>query len=86
MGKIKNLINKKFGSLDKFKEEFIKTGMDHFGSGWIWLCTEDGTDVKLSSMLNQNNPYIEKCGKPLITNNNIINYYILIKNWIKIFY
>ena len=65
-GKIKNLINKKFGSLDKFKEEFIKTGMDHFGSGWIWLCTEDGTDVKLSSMLNQNNPYIEKCGKPLI--------------------
>ena len=65
-GKIKNLINKKFGSLDKFKEEFIKTGMDHFGSGWIWLCTEDGTDVKLSSMLNQNNPYIEGCGKPLI--------------------
>ena len=65
-GKIKNLINKKFGSLDKFKEEFIKTGLDHFGSGWIWLCTEDGTDVKLSSMLNQNNPYIEKCGKPLI--------------------
>ena len=65
-GKIKNLINKKFGSLDKFKEEFIKTGLDHFGSGWIWLCTEDGTDVKLSSMINQNNPYIEKCGKPLI--------------------
>ena len=65
-GNIKNLLNKKFGSLDKFKEEFIKTGMDHFGSGWIWLCTEDGTDVKLSSMLNQNNPYIEKCGKPLI--------------------
>ena len=48
-GKIKNLINKKFGSLNKFKEEFIKTGMDHFGSGWIWLCTEDGTDVKLLS-------------------------------------
>ena len=27
-GAIKNLIDKKFGSLDKFKIEFIKTGMD----------------------------------------------------------
>jgi Fe-Mn family superoxide dismutase len=65
-GAIKQLIDKKFGSLDKFKVEFIKTGMDHFGSGWVWLCTEDGKDIKLSSMPNQDNPYIEKCGKPLI--------------------
>ena len=65
-GAIKNLIDKKFGSLDKFKIEFIKTGMDHFGSGWVWLCTEDSKNIKLSSMINQNNPYIEGCGKPLI--------------------
>ena len=65
-GAIKNLIDKKFGSLDKFKIEFIKTGMDHFGSGWVWLCTEDGRNLKLSSMPNQNNPFIEGCGKPLI--------------------
>jgi len=65
-GAIKKLIDKKFGSLDKFKLEFIKTGMDHFGSGWVWLCTENGTSLKLSSMANQNNPYIEQCGKPLI--------------------
>lgn len=66
IGPIRTLIDKKFGSLDKFKLEFIKTGMDHFGSGWVWLCTEDGTDLKLSSMPNQNNPFIEGCGKPLI--------------------
>jgi Fe-Mn family superoxide dismutase len=65
-GEIKKLIDKKFGSLDQFKKEFIQTGMDHFGSGWVWLCTEDGKDIKLSSMVNQNNPYIEGCGKPLI--------------------
>jgi Fe-Mn family superoxide dismutase len=65
-GEIKKLIDKKFGSLDEFKKEFIQTGMDHFGSGWVWLCTEDGKDIKLSSMVNQNNPYIEECGKPLI--------------------
>jgi Fe-Mn family superoxide dismutase len=65
-GEIKKLIDKKFGSLDEFKKEFVQTGMDHFGSGWVWLCTEDGKDIKLSSMVNQNNPYIEGCGKPLI--------------------
>lgn len=65
-GEIKKLIDKKFGSLDEFKKEFVQTGMDHFGSGWVWLCTEDGKDIKLSSMINQNNPYIEGCGKPLI--------------------
>ena len=65
-GEIKKLIDKKFGSLDEFKKEFVQTGVDHFGSGWVWLCTEDGKDIKLSSMLNQNNPYIEGCGKPLI--------------------
>ena len=65
-GEIKKLIDKKFGSLDEFKKEFVQTGVDHFGSGWVWLCTEDGKDIKLSSMVNQNNPYIEGCGKPLI--------------------
>lgn len=64
-GAIKQLIDKEFGSLDKFKLEFVKTGMDHFGSGWIWLCINDGK-IKLSSMLNQSNPYLEGCGKPLI--------------------
>jgi Fe-Mn family superoxide dismutase len=39
--------------------------MNHFGSGWIWLCINDGK-LKLSSMINQNNPIIEKCGEPLL--------------------
>jgi Fe-Mn family superoxide dismutase len=48
-GSIKTLIDKEFGSLDKFKTEFVKTGMDHFGSGWVWLCINDGK-LKLSSI------------------------------------
>jgi len=32
-----------FGSMEKFKEEFTKTGLNHFGSGWAWLLkTKDG--------------------------------------------
>ena len=64
-GEIKNLIEKEFKSLDQFKKSFIDTGMNHFGSGWIWLCINDGK-LKLSSMINQNNPIIEKCGEPLL--------------------
>ena len=64
-GDIKKLIDKDFGSFDEFKDQFIKAGLDHFGSGWVWLCIDSGK-LKLSSMANQNNPYIEGCGKPLI--------------------
>ncbi len=35
--KVKNAIEKDFGSFDAFKEEFIKKGTTIFGSGWVWL-------------------------------------------------
>lgn len=59
------LIESEFGSFEKFKEEFIQTGLDRFGSGWVWLCINNGK-LKLSSMPNQDNPLIEKCGIPLV--------------------
>ena len=64
-GKLAEDINKQFGSFDNFKKEFIDTGVKHFGSGWVWLCTENGK-MKVQGFLNQSNPYIEKCGHPLL--------------------
>ncbi len=64
-GKLAEDINKQFGSFDKFKQEFIDAGVKHFGSGWVWLCVNDGK-FKVQSFLNQSNPYIEKCGHPLL--------------------
>ncbi|PAF50108.1 superoxide dismutase [Helicobacter sp. 13S00401-1] len=34
---LKKAIESKFGSIEKFKEEFIKAASTLFGSGWTWL-------------------------------------------------
>ena len=64
-GKLAEDIEKQFESFDKFKKEFIDTGVKHFGSGWVWLCTDNGK-MKVQGFKNQSNPYIEKCRHPLL--------------------
>ena len=64
-GKLADLIDKQFGSYTNFVKEFKQAGVDHFGSGWVWLCINNGK-LAINSMLNQNNPIIEGCGIPLV--------------------
>ena len=63
--KLEEEINKQYGSFEKFKKEFIETGVKHFGSGWVWLCVND-SKLKIQGFSNQSNPYIEKCGVPVL--------------------
>jgi superoxide dismutase, Fe-Mn family len=35
-------IENDLGGYEKFKEEFIKAGAEHFGSGWVWLVSDKG--------------------------------------------
>lgn len=41
-GDLAAAIDKAFGSLDAFKAAFVKEGVGHFGSGWVWLLARGG--------------------------------------------
>jgi superoxide dismutase, Fe-Mn family len=48
-------LEKDFGSLDKFKEQFKQSGITQFGSGWAWLI-QDGNTLKITKTPNAMNP------------------------------
>ena len=66
-GNLAQAINTTFGSFGAFKEEFSKAGITRFGSGWAWLCVENGKLV-ICSTANQDNPLMgEGCsGTPIL--------------------
>ncbi|MRJ07362.1 superoxide dismutase [Ornithobacterium rhinotracheale] len=62
-GELAEAIKEKFGSFDKFKEEFSNKAKTQFGSGWAWLCVYKGGKVDVCSTANQDNPLMPNgCG------------------------
>ncbi|SDD20175.1 superoxide dismutase, Fe-Mn family [Terribacillus halophilus] len=57
-GEVASAIANKYGTLDKFKEEFAAAAAGRFGSGWAWLVVENG-EVDIVSTPNQDNPVME---------------------------
>lgn len=57
-GKLAEAIQADLGGFDKFKEEFAKAATTRFGSGWAWLCVENGK-LKICSTPNQDNPLMD---------------------------
>jgi len=57
-GAIAEAIDAKFGSFDKFKEEFSNAAATRFGSGWAWLSV-DGGNLVVESTPNQDSPLME---------------------------
>jgi Fe-Mn family superoxide dismutase len=65
-GKIREEIEKKFGSFEKFKEEFTNASLNLFGSGWAWLVLNKNKELEIITTPNQDSPISE--GKfPLLT-------------------
>lgn len=57
-GRIADVINSKFGSLEKFKAQFTEAATNRFGSGWAWL-VKSGNDFEIYSTANQDSPLME---------------------------
>ena len=65
-GALADAINAKFGDFATFKEEFSKTAITTFGSGWGWLVKNADGSIELASTSNAGCPLTE--GKtPLLT-------------------
>ena len=60
-GPVADAINAKWGSFDKFKEEFQKSAVGNFGSGWTWLVKKTDGSVDIVNTSN--------AGTPLTTDN-----------------
>jgi superoxide dismutase, Fe-Mn family len=68
-GKIKDAIEKDFGSFDAFKTQFADAGKNRFGSGWAWLVMASDNKLVIGSTPNQDNPLMDVSdlkGTPLL--------------------
>jgi Fe-Mn family superoxide dismutase len=61
-------INKEFASFENFKLKFKEAALGRFGSGWAWLCSEDGDGkLHICSTPNQDSTVMEnKSHAPLL--------------------
>lgn len=61
-GELADAINDAFGSFDAFKEAFSTAAATQFGSGWAWLCVQEGGKVEVCATANQDNPLMPSTG------------------------
>jgi|SRR6185312_10657777 superoxide dismutase, Fe-Mn family len=54
-GEVSGTLEKAFGSLDAFKDEFKKAAVEQFGSGWAWLVLDKG-QLKIVKTANADLP------------------------------
>ncbi|GAP69891.1 superoxide dismutase [Bacteroidales bacterium 6E] len=67
-GVLLDAINDSFGSVDSFKEAFVKAALTRFGSGWAWLL-QSNDKLVVSSTPNQDNPLMDLAevkGNPIL--------------------
>ncbi|MGV3461523.1 MAG: superoxide dismutase [Flavobacterium sp.] len=61
-GELEAAIDKAFGSFEEFKAKFAKAAATQFGSGWAWLCVQQGGKLDICATPNQDNPLMPEVG------------------------
>ena len=61
-GSLAEAIDRDFGSFEAFKTAFSNAAATQFGSGWAWLCVQDGGKLEVCSSANQDNPLMPGIG------------------------
>lgn len=65
-GKLREAIDRDFGSFDEFKKQFVDAGVKIFGSGWVWLSRDDEGKLHITQASNAGNPLTERL-TPILT-------------------
>lgn len=58
-GALGNAIKGTFGGFDTFKQKLSDAAVNRFGSGWSWLCMDQGGRLMIKDYPNQDNPIME---------------------------
>lgn len=61
-GELADAINAAYESFDAFKDAFSTAAGTQFGSGWAWLCVQEGGKVEICATPNQDNPLMPGIG------------------------
>lgn len=64
-GRLKSLIDSRFGNLDNMLAKMKEEAVGHFASGWAWLIL-DGDSLKITSLHDADTPVVHDM-KPLLT-------------------
>ncbi|MBB6276084.1 superoxide dismutase [Porphyromonas circumdentaria] len=65
IGKMAEAINKQWGSFEKFKEEVLEASVTLFGSGWVWVASDENGVLSIEKEPNAGNP-IRKGLNPIL--------------------
>lgn len=65
-GRLREAIDRDFGSFDAFKKMFVDAGVGLFGSGWVWLSRDQNGKLLITQGSNAQNPLTDGL-TPLLT-------------------
>lgn len=59
-GKLAEQIERQFGSIEEFKKKIEEAGASLFGSGWVWLSTDETGKLYITQGKNADNPMTQE--------------------------